>query len=173
MEPSERQAEFLKVFLGIQDDMRAVIGSLVRNRTACDDIFQEVALVLWKKFDQYDPSRPFGAWARGIAVRKVMQSFDKNRRTPTPLSPDVVEALLGAFNEEKEPDQSAEKEALRVCMKKLPDRSRHLLELRYEKAMKLHEMGVMLDTTLDAVHKALSRLRARLRSCMEKQLRAV
>ena len=78
----DRQQDFLKHFLRHQDDLRAFIGSIVRDRHACDDILQEVALVLWQKFDAYDPARSFGGWARGIAANKIMQSFAKAKRVP-------------------------------------------------------------------------------------------
>ena len=168
----DRQAEFLSHFLQKQDEIRAVIASLVRDRVLCDDLFQEVALVLWKKYDTYDGTRPFGAWARGIAVNKVMQAFDRNRRTPVSLSPDVVETLVDAFDrtEGEEPDDSQRREALQDCIRKLPDKSRRLLELRYDRALKLHEMADSLGAKLDAVHKALSRLRDRLKKCIEDHL---
>ena len=48
----DRQARFLGLFLKHQDDMRAVIGSFIRDRSAAEDVFQEMALTLWKKFDE-------------------------------------------------------------------------------------------------------------------------
>lgn len=148
---------------------------MVRDRNAVDDVFQDVALVLWKKFDEFDPTRPFGAWARGIAVRQALQYFDRHRRAPVPFSPETIEALLRAYDQEavEDPEQAAAREAaLRHCIAALPEKSRRLLELRYEARLKLHEVAERLSTTLDAAHKALSRLRSALRRCVEKELAA-
>src|SRR5947209_8679153 len=41
------RGEFLTLFLRHQTDLRAFIGSLLRDRHARDDVFQEVALALW------------------------------------------------------------------------------------------------------------------------------
>ncbi len=173
VEPMDRQAEFLTHFLRHQDDIRAVIGSMLRDPAAADDIFQDVALVLWKKYDEFDTTRSFGAWARGIAVRQVWQSFERRRRAPVPLAPETLNALLRAFDEESESPAHAEREeALRRCIAKLPEKSRRLLEMRYEAQMKLREMAERLSTTLDATHKALSRLREALRRCIEQELAA-
>src|SRR6185503_10827711 len=62
-----RQERFLALFLPEQGTVRAFIRSVVWDRGHCEDLFQEVALVLWRELDRYDPKRPFGAWARGVA----------------------------------------------------------------------------------------------------------
>lgn len=165
----EREEAFLGHFLRHQDDIRAVIGSMVRDRHACEDVFQDVSVILWKKFDSFDPSRSFGAWARGIAVRKVLQFFDRTRRQGPTLSADAAAAVLDAFDET--PDEGVERaRALRICMERLPDRSRDLLRLRYDQGLKLKDLGERLARSLDAVHKALSRIRAALRRCVEDEL---
>ena len=169
----DRQSEFLGYFLRHQDDIRAIIGSMVRDPSAVDDVFQDVALVLWKKFDTFDSTRSFGAWARGIAVRQALQWFDRHRRTPVPLAPETLDAVLNAFEEEPEPPADSEREAaLRRCMERLPEKSQRLLRMRYEARMRLREMAEQLSTTLDATHKALSRLRVALRRCIERELAA-
>ena len=168
-EEPDRQAQFLSHFLRHQDDVRAVIASMVRDRIACDDIFQEVALVLWRKFDSFDSTRSFGAWARGIAVRKVLQSFEKSRRTPVALSPETMEAILSAFDAE-EPGEPERDEALTACIGQLPEKSRRLLALRYDDGLSLESIAQRIASTLDAVNKALSRIRLALRHCIEQRI---
>ncbi len=164
-----RQDDFLKHFLRHQADIRAFIGSLVRDRHAGDDLLQEVALVLWQKFGEYDPARSFGAWARGIAANKIMQSFAKSRKIPLPLAPDAIQAVLEACDE-SEPAATAESAALKTCLEKLPEPSRALVGLRYQQALPLKDIAARVAGTLDAVHKALARIRVALRKCIEAQL---
>jgi RNA polymerase sigma-70 factor (ECF subfamily) len=163
--------EFLPLFLQHQVGVRAFIGALVRDRHTRDDVFQEVALTLWHEFARYDRARPFGAWARGIAAKKVLQRFHKDTRQPVPFAPETIQALLDAY-ERSERDESEHAEALQRCVDQLPPRSRHLLTLRYEQSLKLGQIAGQLRTTLDAVHKALSRLRTRLQECVEQRLAA-
>lgn len=167
----DRQDKFLGYFLQHQRELRAVIGSMVRDRVACDDIFQEVALVLWRKFDQYDETRPFGAWARGIAVKKIMQSFDRNRRQPTSLDPSIIESVVDCWDEYAEQD-AWEESVLRRCIQKLPERSRRLVKLRYEDGLTLQGVADQLSSTLQAAHKALSRIRIGLKRCVEQEMAA-
>lgn len=172
MDPADRHERFLAHFLRHQDDIAAVVGSMVRDPHLREDILQEVAMVLWRKFDEYDPSRSFGAWARGIAVRKVLQAWSRQQRLPAAMAPDTMEAILNAFdNTEAEAQNWAEREAaLEHCIAGLPDKSKQLLELRYRKGWSLQAIADHVRSTLDAVNKALSRLRQALRECVERRL---
>jgi len=163
--------EFLPLFLEHQVAVRAFIGSLVRDRHTRDDLFQEVALTLWHEFPRYDRARSFGAWARGIAANKVLQRWHKDNRLPAPFPPDAIQALLDAC-ERGEQSESYKAEALEACLEQLPAKSRELLNLRYERSLKLGEIAQRLHSTLDAVHKALSRIRDRLAQCVERRLAA-
>ena len=169
----DRQTEFLSRFLRHQEDLRAVIASMVRDWNAVDDIFQETAIVLWKKFDQYDPSRSFGGWARGIAVYKVLQAFEKNKRLPIAFSPDVIEAVFATAVADDEPASEEQQRALAACLAKLPERSRRLIALRYHDGLALQTIAERVASTMGAVHKALSRIRDALKRCVREEIAAL
>jgi RNA polymerase sigma-70 factor, ECF subfamily len=167
----DRQEEFLKLLFGCELDIRAFIGSVVRSPHDRDDLYQEVALTLWKEFARYDRARPFGAWARGIAANKLMQRFDKTKRAPVVLSPEAIQAVANAFDRS---DALASNKALALekCLDQLPEKSRHLLALRYEQSLKVEEIAEQLQATLDAVYQTLSRLRMRLQECVNRRISA-
>jgi RNA polymerase sigma-70 factor (ECF subfamily) len=170
----DAQSEFLPLFLRHQVTIRAFLGSLVRDRHVRDDLFQEVALTLWQEFPRYDRSRPFGAWARGVAANKALQRWDKDTRQPVPFPPEAIQALLDAYDraDSRGCDAPREADALERCLAHLPPKSRELLALRYERSLKLGEIAAQLRTTLGAVHKALSRVRERLQECVSQRLLA-
>lgn len=165
----DRHDEFMRLFLRHQSEMRAFIGSLIRDRHAREDVFQEVSLILWRQFEDYDPQRSFGAWARGITANKVLQTYDKTARTPVAFSPDAVKAILDA-HDRVEQDDPIHADSLGRCIEMLPDKSKQLLTMRYEQALKLETIASRVKSTLHAVHMALSRIRTRLAECI--QLRA-
>ena len=102
-------------------------------------------------------------------AKEILKRRDKKRRYPVLFSPEALAALVEAFDrvEAAPTDQHV---ALEQCLEKLPDRSRRLLKLRYEQSLKLREVAEVLGASLDSVHKALSRLRDRLRDCVERRL---
>jgi len=55
---------------------------------------------------------------------------------------------------------------------KLPPRSQSLLALRYERSLKLGEIAREVGSTLDAVHKLLSRIRENLQECLQRRLQS-
>lgn len=167
----DNEQEFLTLLLTCELDIRAFIGSIVRDAHGCDDLFQEVALTLWKEFHRYDRSRPFGAWARGIASMKLLQRSDQKRRWPALLSPEAIDAVSKAFDR-TEAVAERKHEALQECMRLLPEKSRRLLSLRYEKSLKVEQIAQELQANLDAVYQSLSRLRGKLQECVKRRLSA-
>ena len=163
----DRSEQFLTLFLQSQQDLRAFLGSVIRDGAAREDLFQDVAVILWRKFDQFDTTRSFTAWARGIAGKRVLQYYRDNQRAELPLSEAVITALA---DPEQEQDSTSEQIALQHCLDELPDRSRLLLQLRYETGLALKEMAARLEQSFDAVHKTLSRIRMALRDCVERRL---
>jgi len=162
---------FLVLLLRHEVEIKAFVASLVRDPHARDDVFQEVALTLWQQVERYDPSRPFGAWARGIAARKVLQRRDRDRRFPLAFPPEAVEAMASAF-ERTEGAESSWLAALRECLKKLPQKARQLLRLRYEEGLRGDEIARQTHQTRGAVYQALWRARAALEQCIRRRLSA-
>lgn len=166
MDPHE---EFLKLLFGCELEIRAFIGSIVRGAHDCDDLFQEIALTLWKEFVRYDRGRSFGAWARGIAAVKLMQRRDQTKRQPVVLAPEAIEAVSRAFDS-SEALAGGRAEALEACLDQLPEKSRRLLAMRYERSLKIEQIAREMEATVDAVYQTLSRLRIRLQECVTRRL---
>lgn len=165
----DRQEEYLKLLFGCELEIRAFIGSVVPDSHDADDIFQDVALTLWKEFTRYDRSRSFGAWARGIAAVKLMQRWDRTKRGAVVLSPEVIQAVSRAFDRAESP-ASRQADALAQCLDQLPEKSRQLLSLRYERSLTIDQIARELQATVDAVYQTLSRLRSRLQDCVKRRL---
>jgi len=165
------QEVFLSQFLRCEADLRAFVGAVVRDVHAREDVFQEVALTLWQRFSRYDSSRPFGAWARGVAAKKLLERSSGDRRLPLVLSPDAILELAEAADR-SESRLAPGFEALEHCLGKLPEKSRHLLTLRYGQSQPLAAIAAEIRATQAAVYQALSRLRRRLRECMQRYLAA-
>ena len=166
----ERQARFLARFLPTQKSLRAFIRSCLSGSARCDDVFQEAALVLWREFDKYDPARPFGPWARGVAAKTVLRALREGRHSPIALSPEAIAALERAFAADERPD-APQSDALQRCLDRLPAKTQALLQLRYRESMSLVEIATRVRSSTAAVHKALTRTRAALRNCVERRLR--
>ena len=65
--------QFMELFVTAQSQVYGYIATLLPNRADADDLFQQTSLVLWRKREQYDPSRAFLSWA--LASRRKSYSI--------------------------------------------------------------------------------------------------
>jgi RNA polymerase sigma-70 factor (ECF subfamily) len=158
------RSEFLKLFLKVQPAVRSYLLSLLRNGVDADDVFQEVSLVLWERFDDYDARYPFVNWAFGIARNHVARWRRAAPRAQAWLPPDVEEKLAVTYAE-LEDELAPRRTALRNCVDKLGAHARELLSLRYEKLWSLQQIAQARGMTLNAVNKALGKIRKALSDC--------
>jgi RNA polymerase sigma-70 factor (ECF subfamily) len=161
--------EFLPLFLAHQGDLRAFIGALIRDAQTREDIFQNVALTLWESFERYDRERSFGAWARGIAARKVLHEHRSNARFPLIFPAEAIQTILDAYDRTEQPE-APRRAALRECMERLPARTREVLTMRYNDEISGEGIATRLGSTVDAVHQTLSRARNSLADCIRQRL---
>jgi len=162
-------SEFLRRFRQCEHDLRAFIGAMVRDVHAQEDLFQEVSRTLWERFEDYDLDLSFGAWARGIAAKKMLEARRRRARWPLVFPPEIIAAVLEAFDaaDEGVPQHEA---ALRLCLEELPERSRTILALRYERRLPCERIAQETGSSLKAIHQTLSRLRRMLHACIERRI---
>src|SRR5262245_4748818 len=84
---------FLRLFLQSQRRLYAYVLTLLPNRADADDVFQEVSLVMWDKFDDAHPPDDFVAWGCRIAYFKVLDFCKKRRRGRVLFSQELLERL--------------------------------------------------------------------------------
>lgn len=146
----------------------AFVASLVRDFQDRDDVLQDTAVAVVESFDQYDPARPFVAWALGVARNQALLHLRRKGRDRVAFDTDAVEALAAAFADVA-PAEVHKLDRLRDCVKDMDAKSRELCRLRYEEDLKPAAIGERLGVGANAVAKALQRVRDRLRECVERK----
>ena len=108
-------------------------------------------------------SAPRRGWNRSTALRK-------RGRGPRPLGDAVLDLLDAAWDAAGAAWKilSDQLESLRDCMKKLTDRARHILHLRYAEGIKGEALAEALQQPPNTVYVALSRIHQRLAKCIER-----
>lgn len=162
------QSEFLRLFVPIRHDLLAFLHSVNRDGQACEDCFQEISLVLWREFHRFDRQASFGAWARGIAVNVVRQSWRRSARGPLLCEPATLQALAEAW-QRTEAEAGDLDERLARCTEAVEDQQRELLRLRYHDSLSLEQIAVRLGRSMASVNMTLSRLRRSLQMCLDKK----
>ena len=89
---------FVEHFSEARRTVYAFIFVLVGNAADADDIFQEVCVVLWRRYDQFRPGTNFLAWAKQIARNLVMDHRKRRfRRRVTGLDEKTGDMLAARF----------------------------------------------------------------------------
>jgi RNA polymerase sigma-70 factor len=154
------------------DSLTAFLRAAVEDRSAADDLFQEALLVAWRRIGDYDRTRPFGAWLRGIAKYLVLAHYRKTAREVPFSSERVLDYLDRRMVQiDRQPGDTLDEKiaALRECIDRLAPPYRQPIELHYRQNKTTDWIAEHLATTRDAVQKRLQRARLQLAECLEQK----
>ncbi len=152
-----------------QPTVSAYVASLFPDFHEAEDLLQNVALVLLRKFPEYDPRRPFVPWALGIAKLEVLTRRRSHARSPLAYRPELADAVAAAFEREG-PELAARVRALRECVREVRGRSSEAVRLRYEEGLPPRDVASRLGMSGGAVRVLLARIRAGLETCIGRRL---
>ena len=164
-----RHDQFLRLFTSHEPAVRGFVRSLLPTREDANDVMQDVALVLWRKFDTYATGEDFRKWAFGVARMEVLAYTRDKARDRHVFDPEVIE-LLARDAEQSASRLEAQREALEACLGKLPADQRTLVQRAYSPGARIDELAARLGRTAMAVYKLLHRIRLALAECTRSQL---
>ena len=153
----------------VQPALTAFLIASTPQFSDAEDLLQEVAAEVARRFDDYDPARPFLPWALWVAKIKIANFYRARERSPVKFIGDSIDVLAEACDR-IQVTLSEEKWALEKCLTSLTGRSRELLPLRYFEDLTPQEIGDRVGMRVGAVRTALSRIRSALISCVRSTL---
>ncbi|MFM7059515.1 MAG: sigma-70 family RNA polymerase sigma factor [Planctomycetota bacterium] len=158
-------------WLSAETAIRAYIAGAVRAFADREDLLQQVALTVARRFEEYDEQRPFLAWALWLARSRIIDFYRTQNRHPQLLS----EELLHRYAEglvQRQDVIPQRREALQECLEKLPERSRTLIRMKYQDGLRIDRIAELLRSTPASVRVSLFRLRESLAECIQRRLTA-
>jgi RNA polymerase sigma-70 factor (ECF subfamily) len=167
---SDTKAEFVELLRRHQSQLFAYIYSLVRNFDDADDLFQQTSMVLWDKFDEFDRSKRFVAWACGVARYEVLNYLRARNRHRLYFSDELNLALVEAQDELEGESLEEQRDALAACMKKLRRRDLELLDACYGGCLCISEVASSWGRSTQSIHNSLRRIRRALFECVRRSL---
>lgn len=160
------QQRFLSLFLRSEREIFRYVATLVPNVTDAEDIVQQTALVLWEKFDAYDPDLPFTPWACRFALNKTRQWLERRQRWQALLENGLAEELAQR-REELRPELDRRLAHLEGCLGKLPQEQLSLIEGYYYQRAGIEKLAADSRRTVAATYKMLQRVRLALQGCIQ------
>ncbi|MEM6916894.1 MAG: sigma-70 family RNA polymerase sigma factor [Verrucomicrobiota bacterium] len=166
----EHYEMFVSRFAHHEPDLRRFIRSLLPTWTDTDEVLQQTAIVIWRKFDQYDPDTNFMKWACVIARFEALAYRRKMARDRLVFREDVLDLMAEEGSEELD-SRASEHEALEACLLAMPEKQRQFLTLAYTPGVKIKEMAKEAGSSAASFYMRLKRLRRQLMQCMESKTR--
>jgi RNA polymerase sigma-70 factor, ECF subfamily len=146
-----------------------VAGAVVDFNDA-EDVVGQVAEIVVRKFGEYDPARPFVAWALGVARNQVLQHYERRAGQRHAYFDEQTLEILEAAQVEIADELPARLAALKDCMDQIRGKSRRVLEMRYVHDLKPEVVAEALGMSRNAVWVMLHRIRTALKECIEQKL---
>ena len=170
----QKRDRVLKAALDCRVELLAYARSLLGNYAAAEDAVQDAMLVVVKKFDHFQEGTSILAWCRAIVRLEVLRIRQRHRRE-TSLSERLLDDAVDAAFAEFQTAQRGEAvqdwhEALERCLRRVPDRGQAVLRTRFADELSYQQIGERLGMTIEAVRKALFRLKKQVRLCVETAL---
>ncbi len=142
--------------------------TLCRNSFDADDLYQETWLKAYKKFEQYDKSRPFEGWLTGICVNTYRDILRKRRRSN----------IYDNFSTEEEKEAVLEKTAtaepedmehIRAAVDELPEKLRVTVILYYFYQLNMSQVSASLKIPVGTVKSRLNKARNMLKEVLKNE----
>jgi len=149
--------------------LNAFIHSFAFEKSTVDDVFQETIITAWKRIDEFDRSRPFGPWLRGIARNHILSSARKNRRYRTHLTELMQQRIALQFDkvDQAAGDSFSQRiSELHDCIARLKEDAHEAIDLVYVRGLDAAAAAKALGTTDETFRKRLYRARLALAECL-------
>ena len=164
----QRGEQFMALYSGHQRRLYLYTMTLLPASVDAEDVLQEANLVLWRKFDQYEPDSNFFAWACQIIRYEVLKYREKRARAARLLDPDVFDRLAEVAIKQVEHLDRAAPPSPGGLHGALNAGDRDLMRKRYSEAMEVRAIAAAMNRSPNAVSKSLGRIRRLLLDCINR-----
>ena len=165
----QQHDRFLRLFAEHEPAVRTFVRSLTPTRMDASEVMQEVAVVLWKKFGEFDETRDFRKWAFGVARYEAM-AFLRDRARDRHVFDEELVARLADDSAAAEPRHAMQREALEKCLQRLSEPQRELVLEAYTKGTRMDELAGRRGQTAMSLYKILHRIRQALLECVRRTM---
>ncbi|MEY2599646.1 MAG: hypothetical protein RLZZ142_1905 [Verrucomicrobiota bacterium] len=171
MSPTERERNdlFLRHYVAHEESLRGFVRSLVPTLEDAREVMQEVAAVLWKKFEDIGNPEDFRRWAFGVARFEALDFMRKRFRDRHVFGEEALQMLADEAERAGE-NWGAERQALERCLGKIPDAHRALVEAAYAPGARIDALAAQTGRSTMALYKTLHRIRLALMECTQRTL---
>jgi len=167
MAKTDQHAEFARLLREAHRELFGFIFAMLQNRADAEDVYQQCAVVMWKKFSSFTPGSNFIAWAIRIARYEIKDFIKSHRRRQVFFNDEILDAIAVTYQAEPSEVHKQRLEALAQCLDKLREQDRRLLKQCYMVNRDYRKIAESEGKSIAAIYKAISRIRKTLFRCIQ------
>lgn len=161
-------AEFARLLHEAHRELFGFIFAMLQNRADAEDVYQQSAVVLWKKFATFAPGTNFLAWAIRVAKFEIKDFVKARRRRKVYFTDAILDAIAVTYENNSSERERDRLEALAKCLDKLTARDLKLLKQCYSVNRDYRKIAESEGKSIAALYKAISRIRKSLYLCVQR-----
>lgn len=168
----QRRDAFARLFAKHDRWLFSYLVTLLANPAHAEEVFQEVCVIVWRNYDQFELGTDFVKWVSVVAHNQVRKFRREAKKTGFQLSEITCERL--AADAARGADLfEFRREALRKCLGKLTPGDGQLVQRCYsESSASFKTIAEEVGRPVNTVYKALNRIRRSLQQCIDRSLSA-
>lgn len=165
-----RREVFARLFAKHDRWLYSYLVTLLGSTAHAEEVFQEVCVILWREYEEFELGTDFVKWVAVIAHNQV-RKFRRQRKQVGFQLNEIAFDLLAAEAVERVDLFDYRRDALRLCLTKLSAADRALVEECYqEHKVNFKSAAHRLGRPENTVYKALNRIRRALFECINRAL---
>ena len=142
----------------------------MRGVSESADVLQETNLTILKHAGNYDSSRPFLPWARGVARKCVLKFYSaKSRDGRVIFDNGMIDTLAERVPCAGDDRPMEDLVRLRTCMAQLLPKQRDVIAARYMRGEAVKDIAAQSNCSESAVSVLLHRVRQLLADCVARE----
>ena len=164
-----RDDQFVRLLSQNRRQLFRFVYSIVHSMHDAEDLFQQVTITLWDKFDTFDLDTEFFAWACAVAKNKALNYFKAKGRQRLYFSAELIDEIARQEAQREELHDSR-LHALEKCRQKLGQKDQRLLSACYRGNVSIQQVAKEVGRPVGSVYDSLSRIRSALHACIQRTL---
>lgn len=165
--PPDKEEIATVLFLAYRHYLKSIALRYVPMPHLADDVVQQVFTKLIAEADSFDLNRNPKALLAVMTQNQAKHLWREESRHFPPNLQKLAERISIWSNEETEDEKYADQlDALQHCLDKTSDKIRTLIRLYYFGQVPVREIGDRMNMSVEAVYKAIFRIREKLRECI-------
>lgn len=155
------EAALAELYRRYHGHLHRFVRRITRQPDCCDEVINDVLLVVWRKAAVTEPLSKASTWILGIAYRRALKVLERQGRDPVAFDEDALASVATDDIADQLSADSMAEQALAL----LSPAQRAVMELVYYHGLHYQEIATVLECPENTVKTRMFHARKRLREC--------